>query len=146
MGFINLCNSYRLWVWVRQQQLFFCGGGVLAKQRLTETLFRHWPEQGQSSVVAVIRRHVFDGEPSWHECRRLAQVLDAMHAGSPEVLEKMGRNVAGLWLADEFPPDVLEPIEMDPAVQAVPRVSLRRLTRVAHRTARLAGRNGGAEL
>ena len=115
-------------------------------QRLIKTLLRHWPEQGQSSVVAVTRRHVFDGEPRWHECRRWAQVLDAMQAGSPEELEMTGRNVAGLLLADEYPPDVLEPIERDPASQAVPRVRFRRLTRDAHRTARLAGRNGGAEL
>ena len=49
-------------------------------------------------------------------------------------------------MADEYAPGVLEPTEQFPVDQVVPRDTLRRLTRYAHRAARFTGRSGGAGL
>ena len=90
------------------------------------------------SVLEYVLSLEFKNQRSFHECRRIAQAVDAFLAAGIDAkflgMEHLLRNLAGLQIADQYKdPALLEELEWDPPQDIVPKSVLRTVIKDAER-------------
>lgn len=112
-----------------------------ACERLAPALLDNMLREGRGKVEEYVRLQPVKKDRDAHECRRIAQMLDALlESGidlSHDAVEMGARNIAGLLLADAHERhDLIEQMELLPPASIVPRAILRNLIKDADRATR----------
>jgi len=112
----------------------------LSETKLASTLLKHWLPKG-GLMANYVQRHGFGAEGRHRECRRWAQMVDAIRADDPEALEMACRNLAGMMLTDQYGPALADELELRPPDFGLPLAFRRTVIKNVRAAARLKARS-----
>lgn len=113
----------------------------LSESRLASTLLKHWLPKGDGLMEDYVQQHGFGAEGRHRECRRWAQMVDAIRVDDPEALEMACRNLAGMMLTDQYGPALADELELRPPDFGLPLAFRRTVIKNVRVAARLKARS-----